>query len=161
MENGPGFKHEELWLWSGPFPPPPPLSPLPPLQHRPEWCLLVVIDSQLLWDTMLFWQSYTENFKELVQEHRHDTQGNRGAAAFYCTASVGQNDGSSEESDWLIHLRWAQEEVSDWLLVVLASFLRLLVVAVSLCAEGAMLLPGFGSTTALRMVKGLRLEERR
>lgn len=82
------------------------------------------------------------------------------------TATVGHNDGSSEVSDWLIPLRWAQEAASDWLTAVLASFLRLAVVAPqasqtdSLYAEGAMLMPGFVSTAALWMVKGLRHKDR-
>ncbi len=82
------------------------------------------------------------------------------------TTSVGHNDGSSKASDWLIPLRWAQKAGSDWLTAVLASFLRLAVAALQasqtdrLYAEGAMLMPGFVSTAALWMVKGLRVEER-
>lgn len=62
-------------------------------------------------------------------------------------------------------LRWAQEAGSDWLTAVLASFLRLAVAALqasqtdSLYAEEAMLMPGFVSTAALWMVKGLRLKD--
>lgn len=84
----------------------------------------------------------------------------------YSAATVGHNDGSSEASDWLMPLRWAQEAASDWPSAVLASFLGLAVAApqasqtdYSLYAEGAMLMPGFVSTAALWMVKGLRLEE--
>lgn len=81
-------------------------------------------------------------------------------------ATVGHNDGSSEASDWLTPVRWAQEVACDWLSAVLASFLWLAVAApqasrtdYSLYAEGAMLMPGFVSTAALWMVKGLHLEE--
>lgn len=84
----------------------------------------------------------------------------------YSAATVGHNDGSSQASDWLTPLRWAREAASDWLSAVLASFLGLAVAApqaarsdYSLYAEGAMLMPGFVSTAALWMVKGLRLEE--
>lgn len=83
----------------------------------------------------------------------------------YTTVTVGHNDGSSEASDWLTALRWAQEAACDWLTAALASFLGLAVAALqasqtdSLYAEGAMLMPGFVSTAALWMVKGLRLKE--
>lgn len=45
------------------------------------------------------------------------------------TTAVGHNDGSSEASDWLIPLRWAQKTCFDWLAALLASFLRLAVAA--------------------------------
>lgn len=74
------------------------------------------------------------------------------------TTTVGHNDGSSEASDWLSPLRWAQKTGSDWLYDVLASFLRLAVAVLQvsqtdrLYAEGAMLMLGFISTAVLWMV---------
>lgn len=77
---------------------------------------------------------------------------------FWEASTVGHNDGSSEASDWLIPLRWAQTAASDWLSAVLASFLVAALQASQ--TEGAMLMPGFVSTAALWMVKGLRVEDR-
>lgn len=74
------------------------------------------------------------------------------------STTVGHNDGSSEASDWLISLRWAQKTASYWLNAGVASLPRLAVAASqasqtdSLYVEGAMLMPGFTSTAVLWML---------
>ncbi|KAK5911299.1 hypothetical protein CgunFtcFv8_005488 [Champsocephalus gunnari] len=70
---------------------------------------------------MLFWQHYTENFRSPVQSLDGSSYTRRQSAS-----TVGHNDGSLEDADWLTPMRWAQTAASDWLL---ASFLKLSVAA--------------------------------
>lgn len=70
--------------------------------------------------------------------------------SFLQNAEVGHDDEGSEASDWLTPLRYAQKTASDWLGVVLASFLGLALAPLlastlteGLYTEGAMLMSGF------------------